>query len=170
MRLIRKFHMKKNKNSIFYHTSTEINYGTLNQMNWGPVFQEMGVRAQSVISNLANDVLPKFLNSKIGFGMIKKLRERELSGQQTPLRTVACGLDQKSPTFWLDLFRVMSETATIGVVVSDMTIPGIPLTHVNEGFKAVTGHGKEKIGCNCRFLQVFSLKIAYFVNSVISCF
>lgn len=39
------------------------------------------------------------------------------------------------------------------MVISDMTIPGIPLLYINEGFKAVTGHGKEKISTSCRFLQ-----------------
>ena len=39
------------------------------------------------------------------------------------------------------------------MVISDMTIPGIPLVHINEGFKTVTGYGKEKIGTSCRFLQ-----------------
>jgi hypothetical protein len=34
-----------------------------------------------------------------------------------------------------------------------MTVPGIPLVHINEGFRNVTGYGKEKIGCSCRFLQ-----------------
>jgi hypothetical protein len=43
MRLIRKFHMKRKHNSLFYCANTEINYGSLNQMNWGPVFQEMQV-------------------------------------------------------------------------------------------------------------------------------
>merc|ERR1711991_297127 len=42
---------------------------------------------------------------------------------------------------------------SIGMVVADMTIPGIPLIYINEGFQRVTGYGKEKIGCNARFLQ-----------------
>ena len=39
------------------------------------------------------------------------------------------------------------------MVVSDMTVPGIPLVYINKGFQTVTGHGKEKIGTSCRFLQ-----------------
>jgi hypothetical protein len=35
-----------------------------------------------------------------------------------------------------------------------MTIPGCPLLYVNEGFKAITGYGKEKIGFNIDFLKV----------------
>ena len=34
-----------------------------------------------------------------------------------------------------------------------MNIPGLPLIYINEGFKAVTGYGKEKITISCRFLQ-----------------
>jgi PAS domain S-box-containing protein len=153
MRLIRKYHLKKNYNSIFYCTSTEINFGTLNQMNWGPVFQEMGQKAQISISILATELLPKFLNSKLGEALIKQVRAREMSNQQGPLRTVAIGLDKNSESYWMDMFRVMSETVSVGMVLADMTIPGTPLIYINEGFKAVTGYGKEKIGCNCRFLQ-----------------
>jgi hypothetical protein len=146
--------MKKNHNSIFYCTSTEINYGSLNTQNWGPVFQEMGLKSQQSLALLAQEVLPKFLNSKLGLGLITKIRTREISGQQGSLRTVAMGLDKTSEMFWLDMFRIMSETVNIGMVISDMTVPGCPLIYINEGFKAVTGYGKEKIGTSCRFLQV----------------
>ena len=149
--------MKRNKNSIFYCTSTEINYGTLNQMNWGPVFQEMQTKSQTSIILLATELIPRFLNSKFSISLITKLRQRELAGQQFPLRTIAAGLDKNNDSFWLDMFRIVSETVSIGVVISDMTIPGVPLIYINEGFRAVTGYGKEKIGTSCRFLQVSSL-------------
>ena len=58
-----------------------------------------------------------------------------------------------SETYWRDMVHVMSETLSIGMVYSDMTVPGIPLCYINEGFRNVTGYGKEKIGCNARFLQ-----------------
>jgi hypothetical protein len=132
---------------------TEINYGSLNTTNWGPVFQEMSVKSQNSLQLLAMELLPKFLNSKLGLGLIMKIRAREIAGQQGPLRTVAMGLDKTSEMYWLDMFRVMSETVNIGMVISDMTIPGCPLVYINEGFKSVTGYGKEKIGTSCRFLQ-----------------
>eukprot|EP01035_Chromulina_nebulosa_P017995 gene17995-23633_t len=153
IRLIRKYHLKKNKNPIFYCTSTEINYGTINQMNWAPVFQEMQTRSQSSLLMFAVELLPKFLNSKLAHGMVVKIRQRELSGQQGPLRTIAMGLDKNSESFWLDMFRSLSETVSLGMVISDMTVPGIPLVYINEGFRNVTGYGKEKIGTSCRFLQ-----------------
>lgn len=154
LKLIRQFHKKKYYNSLFFCTSTEIVYGTLNSMNWGPVFQEMTQKQQVSIAILATEVLPKFLNSKLGQTLVLRVRQREMMGQQGALRTVAAGLDKNSETYWFDMFRVMSETISIGVVISDMTIPGIPLIYINEGFRTVTGYGKEKISCGCRFLQV----------------
>jgi hypothetical protein len=124
-------------------------------MNWGPVFQEMAQKQQLTVNLLAIELLPRFLNSKIGYSMVIKIRQREAAGGQPgPLRTIAAGLDKNAESYWLDMFRKMSETVSIGMVISDMTVPGIPLVHINEGFKAVTGYGKEKIGCSCRFLQV----------------
>ena len=49
--------------------------------------------------------------------------------------------------------QLTTEHLRVGATVSDMTIPGIPLNYVNEGFKRLTGYGKEMIGTNCRFLQ-----------------
>ena len=103
--------MKKGKNTLFYLTTTEITYGTIHQQNWGPVFQEMTQKYVMVANLLAADVLPKFLNSKIGMALIMSLRKRELAGESNhPLKTVGAGLDRSSDTYWLDMFRVMSET------------------------------------------------------------
>ena len=157
------FHRKKFYNSLFYCTATEINYGTLDQQNWGPIFQEMTQKQQVSIVILATELLPKFLNSKLGLALVQRVRQRELTGQQGPLRTVAAGLDKNSESFWMDMFRVMSETISVGMVISDMTIPGIPLLYINEGFRSVTGHGKEKIGTNCRFLQVSIFAFTWFL-------
>jgi hypothetical protein len=128
-----KYHCKKNHNAIFYCTSTEINYGTLKTMNWGPVFQEMTNKSQLSMHLLAIEVLPKFLNSKLGSGLILKIRAREIAGQTGPLFTVAKGLDKTSEMYWLDMFRIMSESVNIGMVISDMTVPGCPLIYINEG-------------------------------------
>jgi hypothetical protein len=38
---MRAIHMKRNKNAIFYCTTTEIDYGNLNTTNWGPIFEQM---------------------------------------------------------------------------------------------------------------------------------
>jgi hypothetical protein len=35
-----------------------------------------------------------------------------------------------------------------------MTIPGLPVVHLNDAFKRTTGYGDERLGSNCRFLQV----------------
>jgi hypothetical protein len=101
---------------------------------------------------LASEAFPRFLEHPSSIEMIAKLRLRESAGEQLPCRTAAYGVTL-SEGYWLDMFKAMSEAVSIGLVVSDMTIPGIPLVHINEGFKAVTGYGKEKIGTSCRFLQ-----------------
>ena len=149
---MRMSHMKKNKNAIFYCTMTEIDYGNLNTTNWGPIFEQMCLWQEQSTFMLASDAFPRFLEHSSSIEMIVKLRQREVAGEQLPCRTAAYGVTL-SESYWLDMFKNMSETVSIGMVVSDMTIPGIPLVHINEGFKAVTGHGKEKIGTNCRFLQ-----------------
>jgi hypothetical protein len=80
IRLIRKFHRKMAKNSLFYCTTTEIVVGQLNQTNWGPIFQEMGQKHQVSALLLAQDLLPRFLNSKLGYACVLKLRAAEVSG------------------------------------------------------------------------------------------
>lgn len=37
------------------------------------------------------------------------------------------------------MLKTMSETLRIGLVVSDMFVPGCPLAYLNEGFAAQTG-------------------------------
>jgi len=145
------------QNSVLYNIGVEIGNGTFDQLNVTQLFQgEMAPKFKDALTLLAMEALPLFLNSKLSLGLVRRLRHREL-GDEAPkeacLRTVAFGMDNKSESFWLEMFQVMSETVSIGMVVSDMTVPGIPLVYINEGFKAVTGYGKEKVGCNCRFLQ-----------------
>lgn len=47
--------------------------------------------------------------------------------------------ESESPSYWMDMLKTMSETLRIGLVVSDMFVPGCPLAHLNEGFAAQTG-------------------------------
>eukprot|EP00595_Chromulina_sp_UTEXLB2642_P002385 CAMPEP_0196767552 /NCGR_PEP_ID=MMETSP1095-20130614/41737_1 /TAXON_ID=96789 ORGANISM="Chromulina nebulosa, Strain UTEXLB2642" /NCGR_SAMPLE_ID=MMETSP1095 /ASSEMBLY_ACC=CAM_ASM_000446 /LENGTH=883 /DNA_ID=CAMNT_0042135995 /DNA_START=41 /DNA_END=2692 /DNA_ORIENTATION=- len=150
---IRSAHMKRNKNVLFYCATTEIVYGTLNNLNWGPIFENLCLWQEQTAFFLSSEAFNRFLEHPSSIEMISKLRQRELAGEQLPIRTVAAGVNPQSETFWLELFRNFSETVSIGMVISDMTVPGIPLVYINEGFRGVTGHGKEKIGTNCRFLQ-----------------
>lgn len=47
--------------------------------------------------------------------------------------------DPDSPTYWMEMLKIMSETLRIGLVVSDMFVPGCPIAHLNDGFVAQTG-------------------------------
>jgi PAS domain S-box-containing protein len=159
MKKMRSAHMKKQKNAIYYCTTTEIDYGNLNTMNWGPVFENMCKWQEQTTMMLAQDTFQRFLEHPSSNEYIGKIRQRELAGENLPIKTAAYGVNPQSESFWLDMFKNMSETVTVGMVISDMTIPGIPLAYINEGFNAVTGYGKEKIGTNCRFLQVYMILI-----------
>lgn len=116
----------------------------------------MQVKSQASLHLLAKEVLPRFMNSKLGLGLVMKLRGREIAGQQGPLRTVAHGFDKTSEMFWLDMFRVMSESCSIGLVISDMTIPGCPLVYINEG-KYVNQISPITLSylCRKRYLYIF---------------
>jgi hypothetical protein len=150
---LRAAHLKKNYNPIFYCTTTEIVYGTINNMNWGPIFEQTCLWQEQSTFFLASEAFQRYLEHPSSIEMITKLRQRELAGEQLPCRTCAFGVNPQSETYWLDMFKNMSETVSLGMIISEMTIPGIPIAYINEGFRVTTGYGKEKIGCNPRFLQ-----------------
>lgn len=50
------------------------------------------------------------------------------------------------------------------MVICDMSVPGCPLAHLNTAFSDLTGYQKDKIGTNCKFLQVRSLSVEYMLN------
>ena len=77
-------------------------------MNWAPVMEEWKKMGPFSMQLLATELLPKFLNSKMGQALIMKIRERELAGQTGPLKTVALGLDKTSENYWLEMFKVLS--------------------------------------------------------------
>lgn len=82
---------------MFYCTTTEIVIGELNQTNWGPIFQEMALKHQASSNIIATELLPRFLNSTLGYSMIIKLRAREVAGQSGAMKTVAFGMDKVGP-------------------------------------------------------------------------
>lgn len=102
---------------------------------------------------LGIDCFPRYMESTHSREFIYALQQREANGEQLPIRTVSYGLDPDTPTYWIDMLKTMSETLRIGLVVSDMFVPGCPLAYINEGFAAQTGYGKENIGRNAKFLQ-----------------
>lgn len=155
---------------------------------------QIEMKAQQSLYFLAQDMLPRFLNSRFGFALIKQLHAREIAGEkvtavldqshptpyhrsaaggsrvessryacscstdcsdsagisingprtvlsacQPPISTVALDKNKNSSQFWLEMFKTMSETVSVGMVVADMNVPGCPLAYINEGFKTVTG-------------------------------
>ena len=152
LKQIRKSHMKMVKNEMFYCTTNEIQIGTLDSTDWAPIFQNMcGWHDQTI--QLFVTIFPQFLDSNLFNEYISKLSAQEKSGINSSIQTCACEVDLFSDVAWLEMFKIMSENVKCGMVVSDMTVPGIPLVYINEGFKNVTGYGKEKIGTSCKFLQ-----------------
>jgi PAS domain S-box-containing protein len=54
----------------------------------------------------------------------------------------------------LELYRRAMDEATIGVTITDPSLPDNPLIYVNDRFVEMTGYDREEaLGHNCRFLQ-----------------
>ena len=81
------------------------------------------------INFLAKELLPRFMNSKLGFSLINILRVREEddlteldctngiyrpNAPNGPLRTVAFNISRKTETFWFEMYKVLSESIPIG--------------------------------------------------------
>ncbi|WP_144905123.1 PAS domain S-box protein [Halobellus captivus] len=54
----------------------------------------------------------------------------------------------------LELYRRAMDEATIGITITDPTLPDNPMIYVNDQFVETTGYNREEaLGRNCRFLQ-----------------
>ena len=55
---------------------------------------------------------------------------------------------------WLEMFKTVVEQLPHAVAITDMQVPGLPVTFANSAMVALTGYSKDSIeGRNCRFLQ-----------------
>ncbi|CAM9626313.1 unnamed protein product, partial [Hapterophycus canaliculatus] len=135
----RQLHMRMWKNSLFYCTTNEIVIGNLNRTGWPPLIQEMARWQELSLYFLALDCFTRYMESPQSREFVNALQQREANGEQLPVKTVSVGLDPDSPSYWMDMLKAMSETLRIGLVVSDMFVPGCPLAYLNEGFAAQTG-------------------------------
>ncbi|KAJ8600379.1 hypothetical protein CTAYLR_000727 [Chrysophaeum taylorii] len=157
--LLRTLHKRMEHNPMFYCTSTEIVIGHLDRTDWDPVAVEVAERRQASIRLLAADLLPRLLQSTSGPTLVECVRKLEQATNGTEdvgAHTVAFGVETTtSDKFWLHMFaNATASYDDIGLVISDMRVPGIPLTWINEkGFMAVTGYGQEQVGKKCTFLQ-----------------
>ena len=172
----RRLLLKKNENPAFYCSTAEITWGprtnpdkftgpkegvaltgmpnSTDRGAWSMLVGTLNTWVATSVDMLSKDLFHRFLDSRDGYSMFNNLFQRERQGDSHhTFRTLGASIDHAAPDQWLEAFKLASETLTVGAVVSDMTIPGIPLNYINESFKQVTGFGKEMIGSNCRFLQ-----------------
>ena len=76
----------------------------------------MTQKNQMITAIMASEALPKFMNSKFSHALVIALKNREAGGIRQALKTAASGLDKNSETYWLDMFRVMSETSKFTMI------------------------------------------------------
>jgi len=64
------------------------------------------------------------------------------------------GLKSAEPGTWSAMIRSLLAQVSVAAVLTDMTIPGLPLIYCNEAFTSLTGYAhSDVVGRNCRFLQ-----------------
>ena len=156
---LRKLHKRMRHNPIFYCTTTEhMIVGEIDQTSWGPIRKEIARSLEVSIKFLASDLLPQVLRSETGRSLVDHARRIEEVGEtEALLHTCAHGVstEMSDERYWLEMFNSVADLMEdVGVVVSDMRVPGIPLVSINEpGFRNSTGFGREQLGKKCTFLQ-----------------
>ena len=120
----------KNKTKNILSICTQMNDLNMskNIKKWNNnIYDILSLKNDNSILFLSIELLPRFLNSKIGFALINILRMRELDSNgnlpkcptivraDSPLRTVAYGLSEKSEDFWFEMFKVLSEHVPFGM-------------------------------------------------------
>ena len=66
----------------------------------------------------------------------------------------ACGIATPTAGGWLDMIKQVLDQLPHAVALTDMKIPGLPVTYCNNAMVQLTGYPKEHTqGRNCRFLQ-----------------
>ena len=101
----------------------------LTNQNVEALFLDLEKSNKSSVNFLAKELLPRFMNSKLGFALINILRVREEDGltvlnsgngpnrpnaPKGPLRTVAFNISRNTETFWFEIYKVLSESVPIG--------------------------------------------------------
>lgn len=75
----------------------------------------------------------------------------KISGYLSIIRNIT---EDKRKEEQLDLIREALESSNNGIVISDATMPDMPIIYVNKAFEEITGYKSEEVvGKNCRFLQ-----------------
>ena len=115
--MLRKFCTENSKNEFYFNNCTEIPSNSLSQSELNVIYLQLEKNYFECIQLLSIEMLPQFLNSKIGYTLINTIRERELNnikGPKCPLRTVAYELPIDPLTIWYDMFKVLTEYVPFG--------------------------------------------------------
>lgn len=109
--------------------SSRIFSDQLTNQNIEVLFLDLEKSNKSSVNFLASELLPRFMNSKLGFALINILSVREEEGltvlnsangpnrpnaPKGPLRTVAFNISRNTETFWFEMYKVLSESVPIG--------------------------------------------------------
>ncbi|KAJ8600682.1 hypothetical protein CTAYLR_007444, partial [Chrysophaeum taylorii] len=152
-----KLHSQMNNDTAFYFTTSDIDVGAMDRADWFVTFQDMSRWYDTWIGTFARAHIALFLNSIHGAKMFLALRKRELEKKTWSRLLTVCSAvvnPASRESLFLDMLHgASSPLKDIGLVASDMRVPGLPLIYINAGFTRVTGYGKGQIGLPCSFLQ-----------------
>ena len=123
----------------------------ISDSDWLTILSDIRRWMELIVSVLSGDAFTHFLGSNEMSLLIKEIRRRELANEDFPLRTSARHTKNDSRQ-WIDMFSALGDNLSLGMAMADMKASGQPLLYVNDGFKRITGYGKEKIGSNYRFV------------------
>lgn len=118
--MIKELHSRTPKDAPNYHDLTAKFFDTTNVgivYDWDLIMTELNDKNKNILLSFSVEILPKFLTSRFGSNLIKIVNMREgncLLGIKHPLRGITFGVDMNSKTLWLDMFKIVSETCSIG--------------------------------------------------------
>ena len=117
--------------------------------------QLLATQTSAVRVSLANELLPKFIQSKACLPLVEALTAgKDMQKAKADSLMWSEYTVPKDVAGWLYSFVPVAETYPACIVISDMLVPGNPMCFVNQEFCRVTGYKKGEVqGRNCRFLQ-----------------
>uniref|UniRef100_A0A7S3NL50 PAS domain-containing protein n=1 Tax=Aureoumbra lagunensis TaxID=44058 RepID=A0A7S3NL50_9STRA len=152
------------------------NFSELTSVNtdaseWTKLLEQLSKWRELWLNAIQKSSFRSFLNTFEAAQLFEALRARENEEDPTCANLLYASLysgascekklktilsySSNQESFFLDMIHAISLSlgSDVGLVVSDMRTPGLPLIYTSSGFIGVTGYGKEQIGCPCSFLQ-----------------